>query len=134
MKPGVATGEQLDNAASQQSQSNKRLGRILVENGTISDNDLLDALSRQLRIPHIMLAQQRLYETAATKLIPRDVARRLEILPMFKVHDTLTVATTDPQQVMALDELQDISDQKSEFSARQTRRHSKTSGRRLQWQ
>jgi len=29
---------------------------------------------------------------------------------MFKVHNTLTVATTDPQQVMALDELQDISD------------------------
>jgi type IV pilus assembly protein PilB len=109
LEMGVATEEQLENAANQQSQSNKRLGRILVENGTISDNDLLDALSRQLRIPHIAL-RTGLYETAATKLIPRDVARRLEILPMFKVHDTLTVATTDPQQVMALDELQDISD------------------------
>lgn len=109
LEMGVATEEQLENAASQQSQSNKRLGRILVENGTISDNDLLKALSRQLRIPHITL-RTGLYETAATMLIPRDVARRLEILPMFKVHDTLTVATTDPQQVMALDELQDISD------------------------
>jgi type IV pilus assembly protein PilB len=109
LEMGVATEEQLNNAASQQSQSNKRLGRILVENGTISDNDLLDALSRQLRIPHIML-RTGLYENAATKLIPRDVARRLEILPMFKVHDTLTLATTDPQQVMALDELQDVSD------------------------
>jgi type IV pilus assembly protein PilB len=109
LEMGVATEEQLDNAASQQSKSNKRMGRILVENGTISDSNLLDALSRQLRIPHIAL-RTGLYETVATKLISRDVARRLEILPMFKVHDTLTVATTDPQQVMALDELQDISD------------------------
>ena len=109
LEMGVATGEQSDNAASQQSQSNKRLGKILVENGTISDNDLLDALSRQLRIPHIML-RTGLYENAATKLIPRDVAERLEILPMFKVHDTLTLATTNPQQVMALDEFQDVSD------------------------
>ncbi len=109
LEMGVVTDEQLEQAASQQSKSNKRLGKILVENGTISDNDLLNALSRQLRIPHIAL-RAGLYERAATDLIPRDVARRLEVLPMFKVHDTLTVATTDPQLVTALDELQDISD------------------------
>lgn len=108
LEMGVATEAQLDQAAKQQSKSNKRMGKILVEAGTISDNDLLNALSRQLRIPHITL-RAGLYESAATDLIPKDVARRLEILPMFKVHDTLTLATTDPQSVPALDELQDIS-------------------------
>jgi type IV pilus assembly protein PilB len=109
LEMGVATEGEIEHAASLQSQSNMRMGRILVENGIITDSDLLKALSRQLSIPYIAL-QPGLYENAATELIPRSVARRLEILPMFKVHDTLIVATRDPQQVTALDELQDISD------------------------
>ena len=109
LEMGVVTAEQLEKATSLQSKSNKRMGKILFEQGTISDSDLLTALSRQLRIPYIAL-HAGLYESAATDLIPREVSRRLEVLPMFKVHDTLTVATTDPQSIPALDELQDISD------------------------
>ena len=82
------------------------MGKILVESGTISDSDLLAALSRQLRIPHIAL-RPGLYETAAINLLSPAVARRLEVLPMFKVHDTLTLATTNPQSIPALDEIQD---------------------------
>ncbi|OGS95199.1 MAG: hypothetical protein A3H31_08295 [Gallionellales bacterium RIFCSPLOWO2_02_FULL_57_47] len=106
---GVVTEEQLEKAASMQSKSTKRLGKILFEQGTISDNDLLTALSRQLRTPYIAL-RAGLYESAATELIPREVSRRLEVLPMFKVHDTLVVATTDPQSIPAVDELHDISE------------------------
>lgn len=108
LEMGVVTEKQLAESAALQSRSNKRMGKILVENGTISDGELLTALSRQLRIPHIAL-RVGLYESAATDLIPRDVARRLEVLPMFKVHDTLILATTDPQSIPALDELQDAS-------------------------
>ncbi|MDO8208468.1 MAG: ATPase, T2SS/T4P/T4SS family [Gallionella sp.] len=109
MEMGVVTEAQLENAASQQSRTNKRMGNILVEQGIISDSNLLAALSRQLRIPYIAL-RAGLYESAATNLIPREVARRLEVLPMFKVHGTLTLATADPLSIPALDELQDISE------------------------
>ena len=107
LEMGAVTEAQLEAAMSLQSKSNKRMGKILVENGSISDSDLLAALSRQLRIPHIQL-KAGLYESAATDLIARDVVRRLEVLPMFKVHDTLTLATTDPHAIPALDEVQDI--------------------------
>jgi len=109
LEMGVVTEEQLEKAASLQSKSSKRMGKILLEQGTVSDSDLLTALSRQLRIPYIAL-RAGLYESAATDMIPREASRRLEVLPMFKVHDTLIVATTDPQSIPALDELQDISD------------------------
>ena len=109
LEMGVITEDQLEIAAKLQSNSNKRMGKILVDLGMISEHDLFTALSRHLRIPYIAL-RTGLYESTATDLIPREVSRRLEVLPMFKVHDTLTVATTDPQSVPALDELQDISD------------------------
>ncbi|MGB7815393.1 MAG: ATPase, T2SS/T4P/T4SS family [Methylotenera sp.] len=107
LEMGVVTEAQLEAAMSLQSKSSKRMGKILVENGSITDSDLLTALSRQLRIPYIPL-RVGLYESAATDLIPKDVVRRLEVLPMFKVHDTLTLATTDPHAIPALDEIQDI--------------------------
>ena len=107
LQMGVVTEKQVEEAWSQQSKSNKRMGKILVENGTITDSELLTALSRQLVIPYIQL-RPGLYETSATAPIPLEVAKRLEILPMFLVHDTLTFATTDPQSLMMLDELQDL--------------------------
>ncbi len=104
----VATEEQLENAANLQSKTHKRMGSILVENGTITDGDLLKALSRQLNIPYVVL-RPGLYESAAADLVPKSVARRLEVLPMFKVNNTLVLATRDPQQVTVLDELEDLS-------------------------
>lgn len=107
LEMGGVTEAQLDAAVSLQSKSNKRVGKILVENGSISENDLLKALSQQLKIPHVLL-RAGLYESTATNLIPKEVARRLEVLPLFKVHDTLTLATMDPHAIPALDEVQDI--------------------------
>jgi type IV pilus assembly protein PilB len=104
---GLVTHQQLVEVEKTQSKNNKRIGNILVETGIITDRDLLNALSRQLGIPHISL-RPGLYESAVIALLPRDVARRLEVLPMFKVHNTLTLATTDPQAILALDEVQDV--------------------------
>lgn len=104
----VVTEKQLAEASILQEKTNKRLGQVLVEKGFISDNDRLTALSWQLGIPNFKL-RTGLFEIAAVNLVPRDVARRLEILPLFKVHDTLILATTDPQSIPALDELQEVS-------------------------
>ncbi len=105
---GMVTQKQLADVAHLQAKSNKRMGTLLVDSGAISDRNRLAAVSRQTGIPLIPL-RFGLYETSAIQLIPRDVARRLEVLPMFKVHDTLTIATNDPQAIPALDEIQDIS-------------------------
>lgn len=107
LQMGVVTEKEVEEAWNLQSKSNKRMGKILVENGTISDSELLAALSRQLRIPFIQI-RAGMYENAASVLVPKEVARRLEVLPMFRVHDTLTLATTDPQSITMLDEVQDI--------------------------
>ncbi|MDI1298382.1 ATPase, T2SS/T4P/T4SS family [Methylotenera sp.] len=107
LEMGVVTESRLEEAMHLQASTNKRMGKILVSNGSISENDLLTALSQQLRIPYISL-RTGLYEISATNLISRDVIRRLEVLPMFKVHDTLILATTDPHAIPALDEIQGI--------------------------
>jgi type IV pilus assembly protein PilB len=104
---GVVTQAQLGEIAQLQARTSKRMGALLVEHRMISERDRLTALSRQLGVPHIPL-RSGLYESTAAALLSREVARRLEVLPMFRVHDTLIVATTDPQSIPALDEVHDI--------------------------
>ena len=70
----------------------------------MSEADLLRALAVQLGMPHVTL-RPGLYDPAALGLLDREAARRLQVLPMFRVHDTLTVATCDPQSVPVFDEI-----------------------------
>jgi type IV pilus assembly protein PilB len=103
----LLTQEQLDEALRSQSSSKARLGEWLVANTGISEADLLKVLGRQMGIPCISL-HQGLYDPAAAPLLPKEAARRLKVLPMFKVHDALTIATADPLAIPVLDEVEEI--------------------------
>jgi type IV pilus assembly protein PilB len=108
---GVLSATQLTGIIQQQNQTRtpKRLGELLMEKGVITEVDLLKALSRQLHIPYVTL-RPGLYEAGAIALLPKAVARRLEVLPLFKVHDTLILVTANPYAVLALDEIEEITD------------------------
>jgi type IV pilus assembly protein PilB len=98
---------QLAEALRSQSKSKARLGEWLVTSGGISEADLLRALSRQMGIPCVSL-RPGLADPAAVSLLPKEAARRLKVLPMFKVHDALTLATADPLAIPVLDEVEEI--------------------------
>jgi type IV pilus assembly protein PilB len=104
---GLIDNAQCADALQLQAKSGKQLGAILIEKRAISEADLYKALSRQSGIPYIAL-RPGLYERAAAALVPGETARRLNVLPMFKVRDTLTLATADPQAIPAIDEIQAI--------------------------
>jgi type IV pilus assembly protein PilB len=103
----LVTEEQLSQAVRSRSATSQRLGQWLVANTGLSEPDLLRALSRQMGIPAVSL-RPGLYEPAAVSLLSREAARRLKVLPMFKVHDTLTLASADPLAIPVLDEVQEI--------------------------
>ena len=77
----------------------------------LTEADLFRALSRQTGIPYISL-RPGLYEAAAIALLSEVTARRLNVLPMFKIHDTLTLATADPHAIPVLDEIQGLTGRK----------------------
>ncbi|MDQ6681441.1 MAG: Flp pilus assembly complex ATPase component TadA [Pseudomonadota bacterium] len=104
---GALTEAQLAEITQLQQESGKRLGQLLIERRVVAEADLLDALAEQLGVPLVAL-RAGLYEAAASALLPREVARRLEVLPLFKVQQTLTVATSDPQAVPVFDEIRKL--------------------------
>jgi type IV pilus assembly protein PilB len=101
---GVATAAQVAEAAKLQEQTGKRMGLIMVENKWLSESALFQALAEQLELPYVAV-RPGLYDPAALALLERDVARRLNVLPLFVVHNTLTLATGEPQAIHSIDEI-----------------------------
>ncbi len=61
-------------------------------------------LSQQFGVPSINLAHFEI-DPSVIKLIPADVARKYNILPVNKTGATLTIAMADPTNVFAMDDI-----------------------------
>ncbi len=104
VKAGVITEEDLETALRLQRQDKGRLGETLIEMGVLSPQVLVDVLASRLGVKGCVL-RHGLVDPAVTGIIDRDEAKRLRILPMFKVNNRLTVAMVEPQHLPAIDRL-----------------------------
>jgi len=104
---GTMTEQQLTEALNLQKSSGKRLGEVLIEKGWATDQDVLSALSRQLSVPEVKL-RPGLFDPAITKLIDLSTIKRLHVYPLFKIHDELSLAMANPQNSPALREVEGL--------------------------
>jgi type IV pilus assembly protein PilB len=104
VKENLITTEQLDIALKQQRQSGGRLGSILINLGFVEDDDITSLLSRKYGVPSINLTFFEI-DSAVIKLIPVDVAQKYMVIPLSRVGSTLTVASVDPTNVFAMDDI-----------------------------
>ncbi len=107
VKNGKMTRPQLEKALRYQRESGGRLGSILVDQGFVSDKDIAAMLSQQYDVPPVELAEVEV-DPEAVELVPVTTAIRHQVLPIKRVGMLLTVAVTDPTNVLVLDELKFI--------------------------
>ena len=98
------TSEQLEAAREAAKDSDKDLKDVLLEQRLISPETLATVLSFQLNVPAVDLKQTQ-SQTAALGLIPEEVAREHNVLPILVEGDTLTVAMEDPDNLHLIDTL-----------------------------
>lgn len=104
---GAITREQLDRALADQRTNGKLLGDMLVSQGVITSQSLLLALGRSLGVACVHL-RHGLIDPALLKMIGAEEAERLRAIPLFKVHDELTVAMAEPQSLPTIDRLRSL--------------------------
>ena len=100
----VVTEEQLKQAIALQRREGLKLGSALVRLGYISEKGLLGFLSKQYGLPTIELSRANI-EPSIMKLIPGEMAKKYQILPVTRVGATLTIASADPSNVFAMDDV-----------------------------
>ena len=104
VKENFITADQLEVALKQQRESGGRLGSILINLGFVEDDDITSLLSKKYGVPSINLAFFEI-DPSVIKLIPIDVAQKYMIVPLSRVGSTLTVASADPTNVFAMDDI-----------------------------
>lgn len=90
--------------ALQQKDRDEKLGDYLVHHGYITEQQLIEVLEYQLRIPHVNL-NQLVIEDHVLKLVPKELAKRAQLIPLQRKEDQLYIAMADPMDYFAIEEL-----------------------------
>ena len=103
---GLVSADQLKIALIEQKRQGKLLGEVLISLGFVTEETLKDCLSERLGADSAQL-QGLVADRAALALIPKEVARRYQLFPMSLDAEqrVLQVATADPNDVVAIDQL-----------------------------
>ena len=100
---GLITEEQLSSALASQRESHRRLGDELIARGVITETELIEALCQQLGIDYIDLTNV-ILPAELTQVIPKNIARKFDMVPVRATHDEVFVAMADPMNFIAQEE------------------------------
>lgn len=101
------TREQLEHAKEKMRREGKRLREVLAEEQVVSMETFTTLVSVHLRVPIVDLQQVRV-EEGAVKLVPENVARENNIMPLQVEGESLRVAMEEPQDVETISRLSAI--------------------------
>ena len=104
---GLVTHEDLQKAKEQANTNGTGVVDALVQMGRVSQLDISKALASQFGMDTINLAEYRVPDEVVA-LVPKHIARRYKIVPVYKHDNTLTVAISDPLDVDTVDSLRYI--------------------------
>ena len=104
LEQGLLTSSQLQQAKAHAAKSGQPLKRVIVQQGLMTERDLTALIANQSGVTSIDLSSY-LIKPEVIQLVPEPLARKHALIPVFKIGETLTVATDDPLNFFAIDEL-----------------------------
>ena len=104
VQKNVLSAEQLERAREEAKSSGTRVGLQLTKLGFVEEDELAEAISSQYGVPTLALEDFQI-DPDVIKLIPEDVATKHTIVPVNRAGATLIIATADPSNIFAIDDV-----------------------------
>ena len=102
------TPEQLNKALEiQKKTTGKKIGEILVEQGFTTQKRLYKVLEKQLGVDYVELTGM-VIPKEMTRLVPRSIAKKYNVVPVRASAETLHLAMADPLNFVATDAVQKV--------------------------
>ncbi len=101
---GLLAPEDLQQVVELAAKEKAPVSTMLVKKGLVDEGDLLGLISEKLRVTPINLHDCQL-DPEVVKTIPQDVATGHRIVPISRIENTLTLAVSNPFDVVILDQL-----------------------------
>ncbi|MEZ5614920.1 MAG: GspE/PulE family protein [Rhodocyclaceae bacterium] len=96
--------EQLQAALDEQKKTGRKLGRVFVDKGFVTEEQISEAIARQINAPYINLKYFNL-KPAIVRLLPEAQARRFRALVLEERDNGVRVGFADPTDLFAYDEV-----------------------------
>lgn len=103
VESGLITVNQLDEAL-EHKRKGEKLGDTLIRLNYITETQLIQSLHDQLNVPVISLYSLDI-KMPVTKLVPKAIAQKHDIMPVEVDGNTLFIATADPLDLIAIDDV-----------------------------
>lgn len=104
IEAGKLTSVELEKALMEQARTRKLLGEVLIELHLLTENEILDALAEQLSLEKIDFEREFINPEVA-RCIPREVAKKYNLIPIRESNNKLFVAMSDPLNIFAVDDV-----------------------------
>ncbi|MFH7320814.1 GspE/PulE family protein [Desulfurivibrio sp. D14AmB] len=102
---GIISQEKLARALEDQARSGLRLGEYLIRNALVREEQIIELVSKQLRIPRFSSADFTIDSRLATLLAP-ELAQKHRAVPLGLRGSVLLLVMTDPMDIYALDAIE----------------------------
>jgi MSHA biogenesis protein MshE len=96
--------EQLQAALEEQKKTGRKLGRVFVDKGFVTEEQISEAIARQINAPYINLKYFNI-KPATVRLLPEAQARRFRALVLEERDNAVRVGFADPTDLFAYDEV-----------------------------
>lgn len=96
--------EQLSQALYEQRRTGQPLVVILIQAGLVSEEDIVITLSEQLGIPHLRVESYEIPPEVIAE-VSEGIARRYHLIPVARTGNSLTIAMSDPLNIVAIDDV-----------------------------
>jgi type IV pilus assembly protein PilB len=108
VRDGRIVRDQLEEALKRQKEVGKRIGEVLIEMGYLSEQEVIKALGEQGG--YVAVDEERLVgaDIEAVRLVPELFAREYHVLPIERTDSVVTVAMSDPDDIVAVDNLRKL--------------------------
>jgi len=104
VRENLLSADQLAKAREESRTKGGRLGAQITALGFLDENELTDFVAKQYGVPAVDLDEFEV-EDAVIQLIPEEVATKHTVVPVNRAGSTLIVATADPSNIFALDDI-----------------------------
>lgn len=104
VKENLLSAEQLRKAREEAKSSGGRIGAQITKMGFLEETELVDFVAKQYGVPSIDLAEFEI-DRDVVSLIPEEVALKHTVLPVNRAGSTLILATADPSNIFAIDDI-----------------------------
>jgi len=104
LREKVITPDQLKSALEVQKEKNVPLQTAVISLGLVTEEDMAQALSRQLGYPYIDLDQFEVYPDVVS-LIPVEIVKKYMIMPIHRIRSFLTLSMVDPTDLEVIEDI-----------------------------